>query len=649
MKRILALGFRAAAVSLLAAAAFGSAQAASPVASVSTLSGPVLSPRLSDLPPAFSAGTTQAPKLAPLPLPLPNASRTTGKGIDPGLQNDQGLPVPLDFQSFFGGIGENGYIPPDPNIAVGKTYIVQVVNSQVAVFNKSGGMLSGYPKNLSSLFSGLSGCSSSNAGDPIVQYDNLADSGNGRWLITELGSTSGPFSECIAVSTGSDPTGTYNLYADTQFGSTLNDYPKFGVWPTATNSAYLATYNLFANAQTFTGAMLCAYDRTAMLAGTGALGAPRAICYTISNDGGFLPSDLDGATPPADGTPGYFLNFETGSSLRMYTLSPNFASTPTGTLSPASDITVYSFSQACGGGTCIAQPNSQQLDSLGDRLMYRLAYRVLGGSGGTPTMVVNHSVTAGSSVGVRWYELQNSGGGFAVAQQGTFAPDSAYRWMGSAAMDGAGDIAIGYSKSSGSINPAIVFTGRTPIMPAGTMGTETVMQSGAGAQSCASRWGDYTALRIDPSDDTTFWYTNEYYSSNSFFFCNEAWKTAIGSFTIAAAGGGGGGGGGANPDFSFGSVSPNPLTVTRGSSNMASVPVSGINSASSVSLSISGLSKGIGANFNPNPVTAPTSGSNSSTLTIKANGRANPGTYGLTITGNNSFISHSTSLTLTVQ
>src|SRR5205085_2762744 len=139
-----------------------------------------------------------------------------------------------------------------------------------------------------------------------------------------------------------------------------NDYPKFGVWPTATNSAYLASYNMFANGQTFTGAQLCAYDRNAMLSAGSASSTPAAVCFTISNDGNFLPADLDGPTPPADGTPGYFLNFETGSTLRLYQLSPNFPvspTPPTGTLTQAPDIMVTPFTQACNGGACIVQPN----------------------------------------------------------------------------------------------------------------------------------------------------------------------------------------------------------------------------------------------------------------------------------------------------
>jgi hypothetical protein len=393
---------------------------------------------------------------------------------------------------------------------------------------------------------------------------------------------------------------------------------------------------MFANGQTFTGAQLCAYDRNAMLTHAS---SPAAICFPVANDGNFLPSDLDGATPPTDGTPGLFLNFETTSSLRLYQLSPNFTTPSSSTFTHASpDMTVAAFTPACNGGACIAQPNNQKLDSLGDRLMYRLAYRMFGDHA---SMVVNHSVAAASSVGVRWYELQAplaTPTQFGVYQQGTFAPDSAYRWMGSAAMDGAGNIAIGYSKSSSSIYPSIAITSRTSTMPTGAMGTETILQAGKGAQTTYNRWGDYSALRIDPDDDKTFWYTNEYYTSNNPFF-NFNWSTAIASFAVGAAN--------STPDFTIAVSSPS-LTVRRSSNNSTTVTVTATNTASTVNLSVSGLPQRTSANFSTNPVSSTTGGA-TSTLTISAGRNAPVGTYTLTVTGNNGSISRVASFKLTVQ
>ncbi len=608
---------------------------------VSHAASSAVSARVSDLPLARSAQGVQDLKVAPPPKPAPPRGAGPGGAArgDNVLQHQEGPNLGIQPKTSFGGIGANGFIPPDPNIAVGKTnasgvgYIVQLVNSEMAVYNKSGAVVSG-PVSLDSLWSALGGgCATNNAGDPIVQYDLQAD----RWLVSQLGSSGSPsYSECIAISQTRDPSGAYYLYSY-DFGSNLNDYPKFGVWPTATNSAYLASYNLFPNAgNTLLGAQFCAYDRAAMLGGAT---SPTALCFTLPNDANYLPSDLDGATLPNDGTPGYFLNFETTSTLRLYQLSPDFTAGAAILTAASPDIAVAPFTEACNGGVCIAQPNSQKLDSLGDRLMYRLAYRVFGDH---TAMVVNHSVAVGSSVGVRWYELRqpSTGGAFSLFQQGTFAPDAAFRWMGSAAMDGAGNIAIGYSKSSSSIYPSIAFAGRTPSMAAGTMGTETVLQAGKGAQTTYSRWGDYTALRIDPDDDTTFWYTNEYYSRNSLFF-NFNWSTVVASFTISASGGGG------TPDFTL-STAPTALTVKRGSNGSTIVTVTAVNGSSSVNLSVSGLPKGASASFATNPVTATTGGATSK-LTISANRNASTGTFGLTISGNNGSATHSMPLMLTIQ
>ena len=233
---------------------------------------------------------------------------------------------------------------------------------------------------------------------------------------------------------------------------------------------------------------------------------------------------------------------------------------------------------------------------------------------------------------MRWYELRAplaTPTQFSVNQQGTFAPDSAYRWMGSAAMDGAGNIAVGYSKSSGSVYPSIAFAAHTPDLLPGIMGAEKILQAGAGAQTTYPRWGDYTSLRIDPSDDTTFWYTNEYYTKNSRLF-NYMWATAISSFTVASS---------SSSDFSLNAA---PLTVSRGSSKATTVTVSG--GGSPVTLSVSGLPPRTSASFATNPVTP----AGTSQLTISANRNAQIGTYQLMVNGTNGSASHGTPLSLTI-
>jgi Bacterial Ig-like domain (group 3)/Divergent InlB B-repeat domain len=411
-------------------------------------------------------------------------------------------------------------VPPDTNGAVGSTQYVQWVNVSFAIFNKSTGALIAGPTPGKTLWSGFGGgCETNNDGDPIVLYDKLAN----RWVFSQFSISTTPFLQCIAVSTTEDATGTYNRYSF-QY-SNFDDYPKMGVWP----DAYYETFNMFDTHNNFVGADACAYDRNAMLNGTPAT----QVCFQQSSSiGGLLPADLDGTTPPPAGSPNYMLDFDTN-SLNLFKFHVDFATPANSSFLGPTVIPVAAFSPLCGGGTCVPQPGtSTQLDSLADRLMYRLAYRNFGTH---ESLVVNHSVatSSGSSGGVRWYEIQNPGGTPTVAQQGTFAPDSSYRWMGSIAMDNAGDIAVGYSVSDAtSVFPSIAFTGRVSTDPSGTLQAETSIFSGTGSQTTdpmgrqVTRWGDYSAMQVDPADDCTFWYTNEYLKTNGSF----NWNTRIASF-----------------------------------------------------------------------------------------------------------------------
>ena len=430
----------------------------------------------------------------------------------------------------FAGIGNGDYgfsvqyAPPDTVGAVGATQYVQWVNTYFAVFNKSNGQIAaGFPKPGNSIWAGFGGgCETNNDGDPIVQYDKLAN----RWILTQFSVSTTPYLQCVAVSTTSDATGSYYRYAFSYGNTQFNDYPKLGVWP----DGYYISYNIFNNGQTFAGSKVCAFDRTKMLAGD-----PTATqqCFQLSTSyGGLLPSDLDGTTAPPAGTPNFFMNFG-ANSLNMWKFHVDFATPANTTFTGPSNIPVAAFNAACsGGGACIPQPGtSNRLDSLADRLMYRLAYR---NRSGVESLLVNHSVTVGTNkktsvTSVRWYEIRNPNGTPSVYQQGTLsAADKIHRWMGSIAMDKAGDIALGYSASSSSVYPSIRYTGRVPTDPLGTMQAETIVQAGTGSQSTFNlhRWGDYSAMTVDPVDDCTFWYTTEYLKANGSW----NWSTRIVSF-----------------------------------------------------------------------------------------------------------------------
>jgi len=424
----------------------------------------------------------------------------------------------------FPGVGTGDYgfapdaAPPDTNGAAGATQFVQWVNESFAVFDKTTGAKLLGPVAGNSLWSGFGGgCESNNDGDIIVQYDKI----NNRWILTQFSVSTTPYLQCVAVSTSSDATGSYNRYSFNYGSTEFPDYPKLGVWP----DAYYISFNMFTN--TFTGAQVCAYDGARMRAGSSAT----QVCFHLSSSfGGLLPSDLDGATLPPAGSPNFFLNFGSN-SLNLWKFHVNFATPASSTLTGPTNIPVAAFTAACsGGGACIPQPGtSQKLDSLADRLMYRLAYRNFGDH---ESLVVNHSVSVGGrgqskSVGVRWYELRSPNGTPAVFQQGTFSPDSSYRWMGSIAMDKVGNMALGYSASSGGLFPSIRYTGRLVTDPLGTMEAENTIKAGGGSQlRNLNRWGDYSSMAVDPSDDCTFWYTTEYLKANGTF----NWSTQIASF-----------------------------------------------------------------------------------------------------------------------
>jgi len=412
-----------------------------------------------------------------------------------------------------------GSIPPDTEGVVGATQYVQWVNTAFAVFNKSTGAVVYGPADGNTLWTGFGGpCETNNDGDPIAQYDKAAN----RWILTQFSVTGGPpFYQCVAISTTSDATGSYTRYAF-QYAN-FNDYPKLGVWP----DAYYISYNMF-QGNSFIGSQVCAFDRSKMLAGQ----AATQQCVQLSSSfGGLLPSDLDGATPPPAGSPNYYVAFG-ANVLQLWKFHVDWTTPANSTFTGPKNIPVAAFNAACnGGGTCIPQSGTtQQLDSLADRLMYRLAYRNFGDH---ESLVVNHSVDAGSGrVGVRWYELRSPGAASpTVFQQGTFAPsDTLYRWMGSIAMDKVGNIAMGYSVSDSNSFPSIKFTGRVPGDTLGTMETEANIITGSGSQDdgsgSVSRWGDYSAMTVDPVDDCTMWYTNEYLPATGAF----NWDTHINSF-----------------------------------------------------------------------------------------------------------------------
>ena len=567
-------------------------------------------------------------------LPHHHPFRPLGRQRDLALQSMAGPLVGTTAGVNFDGLGLPGYTvtgaPPDTNGAIGATQYVQWVNTAFAVFDKASGSRLYGPANGNTLWQGFGGrCETDNSGDPIAVYDKVAN----RWLMTQFAVSQAPYFQCIAVSTTSDATGTWRRFAY-QFPD-FNDYPKAGVWP----DAYYISFNMFnGTTQAFLGAKACAFDRNQMLTASGTPGPMQ--CFQLSTTyGGLLPSDLDGSTPPPAGSPDYFLAFDDVNlnGLNLWKFHVDWASPGSSTFTGPAKIPGTAFTEACNGGTCITQPGTtQQLDSLADRLMYRLAYRNFGDH---ESLVVNHSVNVSGHAGVRWYEVRSPNASPTVFQQGTFSPDASHRWMGSIAQDGAGNMLMGYSASSGTVRPSIRYTGRLAGDPAGTMQAETEMFTGVGSQTATlSRWGDYSAMTVDPADDCTFWYTNEYLKASGTF----NWSTRIASFKFASCGGT------PTPDFSV-AASPSSVAVTQGSSAPSTITVSSINGFNSaVSLGASGLPAGVSASFSSNPVTPPAGSGATSTLTFTASSTAATGPAIVTVTGTSGGTNRSASITLTV-
>jgi hypothetical protein len=428
--------------------------------------------------------------------------------------------------------------PPDPDGDVGPNHYVEIVNLAFAVYSKTGTQLLG-PVPLGALWDGFAvdDCTDP-SGDPIVLHDQLAD----RWILTQF-TTRGPtFYNCVAVSQTANPTGAYFRYAFST-GVNFPDYPKYGVWP----NAYFLSTREFAPDDSFAGIGAYALERDQMLVGDPAarvvsfLFPPGTTPYLTGD--GLLPTDLDGSTLPPAGSANYFVGtMDDGAQygapfdgINVFAFSVDWLNTSAASFTQVAQLPVAAFDSIfpCrpGSRNCIHQPdtkNKVDILSYRQRPTWRLAYRNFGSY---ETFVTNQSVEAQPVVaGVRWYELRLVGGQFSVYQQGTFAPgDTLHRWMGSAAMDSLGNIALGYSVSNRVIHPGIRYTGRLSGDPLGEMTLgEAVLKRGTGSQLVSARWGDYTSLNVDPTDDCTFWYVNEYYETSS----ARGWQTRIGSFRL---------------------------------------------------------------------------------------------------------------------
>jgi hypothetical protein len=410
----------------------------------------------------------------------------------------------------------NGGAPPDTSGDVGPNHYVQMINSAYVVLNKSGQILAG-PFAINTLWSNVGGpCYNRNDGDPIVVHDQIAD----RWILSQFTSTA-PYNECIAVSQTSNPAGLYWVYSFQLSNTSFPDYPKLGVWP----DGYYMGVNQFTN-HSFDGTRPYVFERSRMLLGQAARWLSTTTPLGVTQ-GLVIPSDLDGATLPPAGMPNIFAQAG-GNTLNLYRFHVDWNNTANSTWTGPTSLPVQGYTELCN--SCIPQRNtSQMLDGIGDRLMYRVTYR---NYGTYEAMSVAMNVNANNFAAVRWYELRNLSTTPMIYQQGTFGNTVDHRWMASPAMDRSGNLAIGYTISSQNRYPSVAYAGRLVTDPLGQLAQgEALIYAANGSQSGVNRWGDYSQLSVDPSDDCTFWYTTEYNESFDWI-----WQTRIGSFKFPSCG-----------------------------------------------------------------------------------------------------------------
>ncbi len=439
-----------------------------------------------------------------------------------------------------GGAGRGGI---DISLAVGPNHIFEILNGNLAVFSKKGkkydstGKLLYGPAPNNTVFAGFGvRCGVSNNADSVVRYDQLAD----RWLIVvpvfarPPDNPQGPYAMCYAVSATADPLGPYYRY---EFQRPLfPDYPRPAVWPDGYYNPTSTSDNLLPDV--ITQKHDCIADRSKMLKGLPATEQ----CVVIDGGVFMLNADVDGKRRPPAGAPNIMMSTGGTQLLKIfgddgiyfYKVHVDWNDPSKTKVSAPQKITVAPYHYLCDGqlSNCVSQPGTERrLDSQGDKLIQRLVYRNFGDH---ESILAEHSVaTAGTGGhtggGVRWYEFRlNPARDPVLYQQGTYAPDGFYRWLGSMAMDRKGGIGIGYSFGGVPNFPGQRFAARLANDPRGQLTFhESVLAEGRASQTGSLRWEDYTTTVVDPSDDCTFWFVGNYLKDGA-----TSSTTRIGSFAL---------------------------------------------------------------------------------------------------------------------
>ncbi|NOY49989.1 MAG: hypothetical protein GXO88_05440 [Chlorobi bacterium] len=402
----------------------------------------------------------------------------------------------------FEGAQSAGY-PSDATGSVDSNYYVQAVNATFSVYDKNGNRKAG-PIALNTLFTGLPGATS-NDGDPIVMYDEKAN----RWLITEMSKSGDNDYLMMAVSQTSNPLGAWYSYSFDV--DDWPDYPKYGIWR---DGYYIGIDKIGNNTQDQEDVF--AVERDKMLLGksarmVGFINPDRPnVTYSIA-----APIDNEGDFAAA-GSPALFTaicdaQWGVKDQLWIYEMDVDWNNISNSTFSRIQALDVASFTPASDP----VQPGGYSLDGLASYIMNKPVYRNFSTANfNYQTIVCCHNVDGSSGVGIRWYELIKTDGDWEIYQQGTYSPDSDDRWVGSISMNSNQRIALGYSITGSSTYPGIRYAAQSPSAHAAANGTldiaEETIYSGSVLQSSSHRWGDYSNISVDPSNDSVFWYTNQY-------------------------------------------------------------------------------------------------------------------------------------------
>ncbi len=409
--------------------------------------------------------------------------------------------------------------------AAGEQHYVQLAAGRIALYRKQDGRLHAGPFNLHTLFKGAQrdACAAPHAAPGSLLYDQHAR----RWLVSQLTGTPGRQVLCLAVSTSADPAGSYHRYVLPLRGAgreaRFADDARMALW---TNAVYL-TFTLFEPAQgRYRGPRICAVDRAQLLRGRD---AALRCADPGSAFGPVTAATTEGAMQAPGATPGLLLSVDlTDQNAGERLLLWRFAYPGAGLSAPLV-VPVAPFRPACADAAraaCIGQPwPGVALPAVADRPMARVVYRQ---QAGHATLLLAHAVQAGAGqTGLRWYELRDPLGAAYVYQQGTHAPDDQHRATGSIGMDKAGNIALGYGVAGAFTPPGVRYTGRQRSDPPGRMASEELVVSGHGVDDAGAvdsiPGGE---LSLDPVDDCTFWYTQQYLPLSG----HRTWRTRIASF-----------------------------------------------------------------------------------------------------------------------